>query len=228
MTGIFDSGAGGLAALHELRRLLPSEDILFLADTKNAPYGTKSGDEIISVATENIKRLKSAGAERVLIACCTASAFHSYLPKEERESSVPIIAPAALEATRLSKNGRIAVIATALSVKSHAFKRAIQSADGSIRVFEKETQCLVEIAERVAHGEELSQNDKDTLCDAVSFIKETGADTLVLGCTHFSHLEDKIKELTNGIATVNSAKIGARLLARTGRSGFGRTVLLEI
>ena len=96
MIGIFDSGVGGFSAYRTVRRMLPRENILYLADRKNAPYGTKSKDEILSFTKNNIKRLSAMGAERILIACCTASSVYDLLSEEEKEISLPIIRPAAV------------------------------------------------------------------------------------------------------------------------------------
>lgn len=226
MTGIFDSGAGGLAALSELRRLLPGEDILFLADVKNAPYGTKSPEEIVALATENIRKLTGAGAERVLIACCTASAFHERLPRAERLISTPIIEPAARRAAEVTKNGRIAVIATKLTARSGAFGKALSRLGTDVKVLEREAQELVEIAERVAHGVPLSDRDREEIRRAVAPARDFGADTIVLGCTHFSHLATEIERTLENVSTVDCAKIGARRIAERGGCGLGRTVLL--
>ena len=110
MIGIFDSGAGGLAALYELRSLMPSADIIFLKDKEHAPYGTRSADEITSLAECNVKRLCELGASRVLIACCTASACYERMSEECRALSVPIIAPAARCAAENTENGTVAVV----------------------------------------------------------------------------------------------------------------------
>ena len=82
MIGVFDSGVGGYCAFRELRRLLPREDMVYLADRKNAPYGTKSEDEIIAFTKANIKRLREIGARKILIACCTASSVYNSLDEE--------------------------------------------------------------------------------------------------------------------------------------------------
>ena len=118
MIGIFDSGVGGLNAYYELKRLLPDEDFIYLSDRKNAPYGTKSEDEIIALTRADIKRLKNAGARKILIACCTASSIHHKLDDEERQISLPIITPAAEIAAKSAK--RILVIATEHTAKSSA------------------------------------------------------------------------------------------------------------
>lgn len=227
MTGIFDSGAGGLAALTELRRICPTEDILFLADRRNAPYGTKSEDEILRLVKRNIGRLCSAGAERVLIACCTASTVYDMLSSDERSVAVPVIAPTAARAAEKTRNGTVAVIATERTVKSGAFGREIRRAGRGIRVSEYAAQELVEIAERRAHGHVMSKDERELLRAAVVSALEGGADTLVLGCTHFSHLQKDISEIVNGdIELIDAAKTGAAVIAHRAHRGGGATVFL--
>ncbi len=226
MIGIFDSGAGGLAALSELRKLSPNEDILFLADRKNAPYGTKSEKEVLRLAENNISRLLFSGASSVLIACCTASTVHEKLPPPLKERSVPIIEPAAKLAAASTKNGNIAVIATERTVKSGAFGRAIRRVDPIFRVKEYPAQELVEIAERVAAGENADRFAREKIEEILDASLSGGADTLVLGCTHFSHLKEIIKSKANGIKIIDSAKIGAEHIANGAGCGFGATVFL--
>ena len=99
MIGIFDSGAGGLCAMRELARLLPDEKKIYLTDRKNLPYGTKSEGELVLLVSENIRKLRLVGCEKILLACCTASTIHPLLPKEYKELSLPIIGAAARAAS---------------------------------------------------------------------------------------------------------------------------------
>lgn len=210
MIGVFDSGSGGIAALKELRRLRKSENVVFLADRDHAPYGTRSRESILALAKENVTRLRRLGARRVLIACCTASTVHADLPREVREISVPIIEPTASFAREHSATGRIAVIATEATVRSHAFARAL----AGCRVTELAAQRLVGEVEGGAHDGNITPKLcaylDELLLPAVRF----GADVLILGCTHFPHLEGEIRRalsrLTNRkILTVSSALCGA-------------------
>ncbi len=226
MTGIFDSGAGGLAALRELRRINQDLDILFLADSQNAPYGTKTEDEILALTEKNITRLRAAGAERVLIACCTASTVYARLGTDLQKISVPIIAPTAELAVSLTKTRKIAVIATRRTVKCEAFAKSIKAKDSATRVTEIEAQPLVRIAEHICAGRLMTDAEEAYFKELLARIKATDADTLVLGCTHFSHLENKFKENIKNIKTVDAAKTGARLIAEASQCGMGATVFL--
>lgn len=222
MIGVFDSGVGGLCAYRELRRLLPRQDIIYLADRKNAPYGTKSKDELIALTKNDIKRLREMGAEKILIACCTASTVYPYLDEGEKEISLPIITPAALAA---SKCDRAMVIATNHTVASHAFGKAIHALSGT-QVKEIACQELVSLVEGGCRDGIINQKCREVLekirRDALKF----GADALVLGCTHFSHLEGKFKRLLPHVRIISPASEGARTMAEQikRKTENGRTV----
>ena len=226
MIGVFDSGVGGLTALAELRRLLPRTDMIYLADREHAPYGTKSEEEILSLAENCIKRLITAGAERILIACCTASTLHSRLTEGARGITTPIIAPAARAAQRVSR-GKIAVIATEATVRSHAFRRQLLSI-GECEVTEYAAQELVAMVESGASDQNpLSNEEKSRLARLLEPIEASRADTLILGCTHFPHLRGHIAAMLPCVKLISPSREGALEIARsTEDRGGGRTIFL--
>ena len=224
MIGIFDSGVGGFCAYREVRRMLPREDILYLADTKNAPYGTKSEEEIIALTRADIKRLKNAGARRILIACCTASTIHEHLSPEERQISLPIIKPAAEKAAKAGK--RIAVIATEHTVRCSAFGRLIDRLGGGI-VFEIAEQRLVSLVEGGCHDGRINEECKVELDKIKKKLLDLKADTLILGCTHFSHLEGEFQGRMPKINIISPAREGALALVKEiniGKNEQGRII----
>lgn len=209
MTGIFDSGVGGLAAYFELRRLLPREDIIYLADRKNAPYGTKTKDELIALTKKDIKRLCDMGARQVLIACCTASTIYSELSEWERKIATPIITPA----SRVAAEGeRIAVIATEHTVRSGAFGREIRKFSQASEVFERAEQALVAMVESGSRDGRISDECEGEIRQIAEWVTDIRADTLVLGCTHFSHLELTLREMLPCVKIVSPAREGARAI----------------
>ncbi len=211
MTGIFDSGVGGLAAYLELRRLLPREDIIYLADRKNAPYGTKTKDELITLTKKDIMRLSLMGADRILIACCTASTVYGELDEWECEIATPIITPA----SRLAAEGaRIAVIATEHTVRSRAFGQEIKKFSPSSKVFELAEQRLVSLVESGNRDGHLGGECHAELHKVSEWVMAIRADTLVLGCTHFSHLEWSLQDMLPHIKIVSPAREGAREIAK--------------
>ena len=210
MIGVLDSGRGGLVAYKELRRLMPKSDITYLADRKNAPYGNKSPGEILRLTECGIRRLREVGCEIILIACCTASTLHEMLPEELRNISIPIITPTA----RLCRDSRsVLVIATEHTAKSGAFSREISRfSDTSVR--EIPMQPLVSLIEW-GHDTKCAINEIVEMCD--------GCDTLILGCTHFSHLYDELRARLPEVKILSPAHIGAREITRfTIDHGYGR------
>ena len=210
MIGLIDSGMGGINAHRELHKLLPEESLLLLTDYAAAPYGTKSREALIEIAEENIARFRRFGAERVLIACCTLSSLFSELSKEAREIAIPIIAPTAEAATAASPAGRVAVIATEATVRSHAFKEAL----GDACALEMPASKLVGICEAGGGSHPDAKREIALLTAAAA---ESGADTLILGCTHFHTLLKefvRVGEKAGITKIISSAREGARELKR--------------
>ena len=208
MTGIFDSGVGGFASYNEIRRLLPCEDILYLADREGAPYGTKNKETLIPLIRRDILRLKERGAQRILIACCTASALWQFLTDEEKEISFPIISPSAELSASLGE--RITVIATDYTARCGAFSEEIKRFNPRACVTEISAQGLVSLVECGARDGALgvaSEEAVERVCRAVG---QSSPDVLILGCTHFSHLEGEIGKRLPKTKLVTPAVVGAR------------------
>lgn len=227
MIGVFDSGKGGLFTVREIRRLSETADVCFLADTENAPYGTKSREELIPLVSRDIERLRERGASPILMACCTASTVYPYLSERERESAIPIIDPTARAALGLSPK-RIGVIATERTVRTRAFSRELFGLGFSGEVFEVQTQALVSIVEGGARDGNITEGERDAISDMLSPMRDFRPDALILGCTHFSHIEREISALLFSVPTVSSAREGALEVLRRAPQlcGKGRTVYL--
>ncbi len=211
MIGIFDSGVGGMCAYRQVRLMLPREDIVYLADRKNAPYGTKTKDEILSFTKNNINLLKNIGARAILIACCSASSLHHLLDRDEREISTPIIAPAAALAAKSGR--RITVIATRHTVEQRAFSREIGELSDAT-VTEMAEQRLVALVEDGNRDGRVDKTCRGYLSDMAERVRESDADTLILGCTHFSHLEGEIGRLLPEVKIISPARVGAVEMVR--------------
>lgn len=227
MIGVFDSGVGGLCACKELRRLLPEANLAFLADRKNAPYGTKTKDALIRLVKKDICRLRDFGADRILIACCTASAIYNELDEESRRIAIPIIAPTARllakRGSRKSGEYRIAVIATDRTVKEKAFSKAIINAFISlenpsfannylqrVNVFEIPAQRLVSLVESGNVDGALTEEGRIYLDRLTERLRRLSPDALVLGCTHFTHLIREFTPRMPGTEIFSPALIGAQ------------------
>lgn len=209
MTGVFDSGVGGLCAYRELRRLCPEENLIYLADNEHAPYGTKTKDEILHLTKNNIRLLTDMGADRVLIACCSASSLYHLLDEWEREVSIPIISPAA---EMVTMDSRIAVIATRHTVNISAFGTEIHKiCDATVcEMAEQELVRLVELGARDGRISAECATELDRIADRV---RRFCANSLILGCTHFSHLEGELAERLPDVKIISPAREGARAMS---------------
>ena len=211
--GIFDSGEGGNNLLRHARRRNKRDDILFLCDRANSPYGTKRDFELSGIVNENIRLLKGMGAEKIIIACCTACTVYDSLT--DTEGVQPILEETARAAARVT-DGKIAVIATGRTVASHAFKNALPRCE----VTEIEAQPLVGIIDGGECDGQHTRGTEQILHDILK--RGEGADTLILGCTHFSSLSALCRRIGReyGIRhIVDSARVGASLIPRAAGDG---------
>ena len=229
MLGVFDSGRGGLGALARLRASLPLADIAYLADTKNLPYGEKSAETLLPLIESALDRLLALGCEKILIACVTASSLHSRLPNRLREVSTPIVDATADAAVRATKNARIGIIATERTVREGVLCQALLNHTSSLSVTQSAAPSLVSLVEEGA----LSKNDPRTLGAVWHALVPhllAGADTLVLGCTHFPALTPVFQRLCPHATLIPSGEVGADAFWRTlqdeDKAGSGRTIYL--
>lgn len=226
MIGVFDSGDGGLLTVEKIREISPMADICFFADRENAPYGTKTRSEIISLSKKNIRLLRNAGADNILIACCTASSVYPYLSRDERRIAVPIIDATARVAARKTRTGKIGVIATRLTEESGAFEKSILKYLPTAQVVCREAQELVGLIEGGANDLSVSREDFKKVERSLSKIIKEDFDILILGCTHFPRLEKTIGSIV-GCETVSSAQVGAaEMIDRVGYGGDGKSIFL--
>ena len=209
MIGILDSGVGGEIVAEKVRELFPSLDILLLKDTKNAPYGTKSEGELITITEKNIELILRHGAAKVLIGCCTASCVWDKLSSDARAVSIPIIEPTARLAKKTSKSGKIALIATESTVRGGAFSRVL----GDSLSLSLPLQSLVKLTESGARDGALTRGEGRFLDELLAPLSRADADTLILGCTHFPSLENEILKRVKkyGIQNTVSSALAAAL-----------------
>lgn len=211
MLGLFDSGRGGLNTVRCLKETGDDSDLVYLIDGNNAPYGTRTEGEIIEITAKNIRLLTRMGAERVLIACCTASTVHPLLPEEYRSVSIPIINAVADEARRTTRSGTVGVIATKHTIRSGAFKDALKG----LSVKQLSLSELVPLIDSGLTDETATDSDIRMLDTMLEPILKENIDTLILGCTHFPALEKtigKIADRYRDIRLIDSARVGADVL----------------
>jgi len=224
MIGIFDSGVGGFVSLCRLKALCPREDICYLADRKNAPYGTKSAKELRRLVLRDLNILRLLGADKILAACCTASAIIDSMDADIRDKVTTIIKPTASTAVRRTKNGKIALLCTYATAKSAAFENAVLRINPDIEIKTQPSKRLVELAESGARDERCDKSALDTIRCELSSLSDFGADTVILGCTHFSLLRNIISDYLNADC-ISAADEGAELLASTLRGDGNGKIL---
>ncbi|MDR0228381.1 MAG: glutamate racemase [Flavobacteriaceae bacterium] len=196
--GIFDSGIGGTTICTEVIKLLPNENIMFLADQKNAPYGIKTKEEIIALSIKNVDYLMNNGCKLIVVACNTATT--NAIDALRATFSIPIIGiePAIKPAALQTSTAKIGVLATKGTITSSFFSSKIKLYP-NIQIIEQIGYNLVNLIET---GQIHSQEMKDTLKDYLIPMVEQGIDTLVLGCTHYPYLVPMIKEIVPSYVNV--------------------------
>ena len=213
MLGLFASGSCGLNTVWRLKETGDDSDLVYLIDGGNAPYGIRTEGEIVEITARNIRLLTKMGAERVLIACCTASTVHPLLPEEYRSVSIPIINAVADEARKVTRRGAIGVIATQHTVRSGAFKDALKG----LSVKQMALSELVPLIDSGLSDETVTDKDIRMLDSMLEPILKEAPDTLILGCTHFPALAGtigKIAEKYGNVRLVDSARVGADVIRK--------------
>ncbi len=214
--GVFDSGLGGLTAVAEIRRILPSENIIYFGDTSRVPYGGRSREILLKYARQDVAFLRSFDIKAIVVACGTVST--TALPLLRRENDLPllgVVEPACRLAVELSRSKKIGMIATAASVRSDTYERVIRGMDADVQVISRACPLFVPLVEngRFRRG--------DTVIETVAReylepLKYEGIDTLILGCTHYPLLTDVITDVMGaGVALINAGAEAAWELKRT-------------
>ncbi|MFZ1570306.1 MAG: glutamate racemase [Thiolinea sp.] len=197
--GVFDSGLGGISVLREIHRLLPAEQLIYIADSGHAPYGSKSTEYISQRCLQLSEFLLEQGAKMLVVACNTATAHAIDTMREQL--SVPVIGmePAVKPAARLTKSGVIGVLATQQTVKSQRLQRLIHDYAHGVKVVAQACPGLVEHVEK---GDFASLELRALLTDYTTPLLKQGADVLVLGCTHYPFLAATLHEIVGPTITI--------------------------
>jgi glutamate racemase len=211
--GIFDSGVGGLTVVRAIREQLPMEPTIYVADLLHFPYGPRFQDEVRGFALDIIRYLESRDVKLVVIACNTATAAALNQARELFEVPiVGVISPGAQAAVEATRNNRVGVISTEGTMRSQEYLHAIKEIDPMVGVYQKACPELVDLVEA---GEADSPQAEEVLRRDLEDIVRLGADTLVLGCTHYPLLKPAISRVYPGrFQLVDSALTTAAKVAR--------------
>lgn len=210
--GVMDSGVGGISVLKHIHALLPHEHLLYFADSKYAPYGNKTADEIKARCFEIADFLIEKGVKALVVACNTATA--AAIDDLRVKYTLPIIGmePAVKPAAAATKNGVIGVLATVGTLKSAQFAALLENYGRDVKVITQGCEGLVECIER---GELTQNSTRDLLTTYLNPLLAEGADTIVLGCTHYPFVRPLIEEIVGSdIAIIDTGAAVARQLQK--------------
>jgi glutamate racemase len=194
MIGIFDSGVGGLSVFREIRQLLPEEKYIYYSDNAFCPYGEKTQEFIVGRARWITGLMVEKGADIIVVACNTATAAAIKTLREEHSSHLrfigmePAIKPAAMTTT----TGVIGVLATSGTLQSEKYLRHKEKYASDVSIIEHVGEGFVELVEKgITEGPEAERVVRLSIKPLI----EAGADTIVLGCTHYPFLSQTIKKI---------------------------------
>ncbi|MDB2606796.1 glutamate racemase [Zobellia sp.] len=190
--GVFDSGVGGTSIWKEIQKLLPSENTIYLADSKNAPYGEKSQKEILQLSIKNTELLIEKGCKIIVVACNTATTNAIAYLREHYDVPFIGIEPAIKPAALLSESKTVGVLATKGTLSSSLFYSTSMNHANGIKILEQEGTGLVSLIES---GKINAMETLELLKKYVAPMLEEGMDHLVLGCTHYPYLIPTLRRI---------------------------------
>ena len=197
---VIDSGVGGISVLRELVKIMPEEKFLYFGDSKNAPYGTKSREEVLKITKGNLELLKKRGIKALVVACNTATSAAVRILREENPD-LPIVGiePAIKPASQLCDHPKVLVMATPLTLKEEKFSSLVARFAEKGEFISLPCPGLMELVETGDLENPKLRNYLDALF-APYF--DENIDGIVLGCTHYPHIKHLILEIWNDKVTI--------------------------
>jgi glutamate racemase len=193
LVGIFDSGIGGLSVLREIHNMLPFQPIYYIADQAHVPYGKRQMSEIRDFAFAITDFLTAMGAQVIVVACNTASAAAlKELRKEYPQLTFIGMEPAVKPATQITHSGIVGVLATPTTFQGKLYHTLVEKFARDVKIL---THTCPGLVEAIESGEIATQSTRLILQRALLPMIEKGADTIVLGCTHFPFVIPMIKDI---------------------------------
>lgn len=206
--GIFDSGVGGTSIWKEIHNLLPLEKTIYLSDSKNAPYGVKTQEEIIRLSLKNTEKLLAMNCKLIVVACNTATTNAIKVLRATYKVPFIGIEPAIKPAALKSANKAIGILATRGTLTSELFAQTSEIYTRDINVIEVEGNGLVELIES---GKKDSAEARNLLEELLKPMLKAGIDYLVLGCSHYPFLIPLLKEiLSEEVEIIDSGEAVAK------------------
>ena len=217
--GVFDSGVGGLSVLREIRKLLPNEHLLYVADSAHAPYGDKSKEYILERSTAIVDFFVSHHVKAIVVACNTATGAAVKEIRPTISQTIIAMEPAIKPASEKTQTGIIGVLATSRTLASNNFQILYARFEGQAKIVTQACPGLVELVER---GDLGSDAIRALIAQYVLPLVEQNVDYIVLGCTHYPFLAPIIQDIAGpSIKVIDSgAAIARELKARLENAGI--------
>ena len=210
--GFFDSGLGGTSIWKEVVQLLPYENTIYLADSKNGPYGEKSPEKILEFSIKNTELLLNKNTKIIIVACNTATTNAISILRERYDIPFIGIEPAIKPAELVTKTKKIGLLATKGTLDSELFEKTFSTIDRSIKVIEQVGEGLVHLIE---DGKTNSKEMHQLLYKYLNPMMKENIDALVLGCSHYPYLMPQIKKiLGNSVQIIDSGSAVAKQTKR--------------
>ena len=210
--GVFDSGVGGLSVLKHIRTALPRHDLCYVADSGHVPYGEKTQDYIRERSLALAQLLVDEGAASIVIACNTATAAAAAFLRERFTLPIVAMEPAVKPAVAATRSGVVGVLATVGTLESARFAALLEQYAGDVEIV---TQACPGLVEQVEAGELDSPATRALVERYTRPLIARGADTLVLGCTHYPFLKPMITELAGpDVRLIDTGEAVARQVVR--------------
>ncbi|MDO4543276.1 MAG: glutamate racemase [Clostridia bacterium] len=211
--GVFDSGLGGLTVLNEICKYNRGLEISYFGDTARVPYGSRSDETILAYARQDVRFLQSRNVDAIVVACGTVSAIALNSLKSELDFPIfGVIESAANAAIAATKTRSIGIIGTIATIRSGAYMRTIKAKDGDARVYGVACPLLVPLIE---NGHAPDDEIVELACKRyLSEFKDSGVDTVIMGCTHYPFYKQTLKRLAPEITFIDIGTALAKDLKR--------------
>ena len=212
--GIFDSGLGGLSAVKAVLELLPNENIVYFGDTARVPYGSRSNETIEKFAKEDIAFLQQFDCKLIMAACGTVSSVAKKATSEIKEPFIGVVKPASNAAAKATRNGVIGVMGTSATINSGSYSNEIAKINPQAKVVGVSCPLLVTLVENNWIDED-NYIAREIIKRYITPLMEQGADTIILGCTHFPLLSPIIKNVAGeGVTLIDSGYEEAKYIKK--------------
>lgn len=196
--GIFDSGMGGISVLYEARKHLPNEDFIYYGDSLNAPYGTKTSEEVIDLCIKICDYFLERSVDAIVIACNTATSAAAKVLRKKYDIPIIGMEPALKPAVENNDGKGIAVMATEMTLKEKKFNQLMKRVASQSKIYKIAAPKIVELVEADNENkEEINQVIRDYFKDVDDI------ECVVLGCTHFIFVRDNINEVLGDLKVID-------------------------